>query len=470
MENSPAPPRGDPRASLPSVSVLLENPGILELSRVHSTALVTGVVRQTLADLRRDPGRPIPDVHGIIEAIRARISAEDHERIRPVVNATGIVLHTGLGRSVLPTAAARALSQTDRNVNLQIDLETGRRGKRNFIVEKLLCQLTGAESALVVNNNAAATFLILNTFCAGREVVISRGQLVEIGGSYRLPDCVRQAGARLVEVGTTNKTHLKDYETALGPATAAILRVNPSNYRIIGFQESVPLAELVTLKRGRDLLVIDDLGCGAIVDLSLFGLPREPTVQDSIAAGADLACFSGDKLIGGPQAGIIVGTRALLEVVRKAPLTRMLRAGKLTGIALEHTLRLFREPEKLAATHPVYDMLSRDPAVLMRRARALAAAVRRGGAPRLRLEVREGESEVGGGTLPGTTLPTALLALTHEKLSADALAAWLRMHEPPIIGRIEADRVCLDMRTLLAGDAPVIRGALCKVGGVEAAG
>ena len=344
--------REDPRGGIPSMSELLESAEAAELIARHSRGPVLGALRAAADDFRKKEAAA--DVGAILEAARKRLEVDELDRLRPVVNATGILLHTGLGRAVLPGAAAAGLAQMDRCCNLQIDLATGKRGKRNFLCERLICELTGAEAALIVNNNAAATLLILAALCKGREVVVSRGELIEIGGSYRLPDCVTASGALMREVGTTNKTHLRDYEGAIAENTGALLRVNPSNYRVIGFSQRVKLDELVALAKTRGVLLIDDLGCGALVDLSPYGLPRESLVQDSLAAGADVVCFSGDKLIGGPQAGIVAWRRELIDRIRKHPLTRMLRVGKLTVMALERTLRLFRDPAALPEKHPLY--------------------------------------------------------------------------------------------------------------------
>lgn len=443
----------DSRRQLPSVNRLLDDPAVAALLAVHPRARVVAALRGTLDVMREHiaAGGAAPVAADIIQAAAAALSTRERERLRPVINATGILLHTGLGRAVLPRAAAAALSELDRCCNLQIDLATGTRGRRNYETEQLLCELTGAEAAMVVNNNAAATLLILAALCAGREVVVSRGQLIEIGGSFRLPDCVHQSGARLVEVGTTNKTHLRDYAAALNENTAAVMRVNPSNYRVVGFTAEVSVAELVSLKREKDLLVIDDLGCGALVGLERFGLEHEPTVGESIAAGADLVCFSGDKLIGGPQAGIIAGRAGLVQRIRKHPLTRMLRVDKCTDIALEHTLRLFLDPDHLPETNPTYTMLATPLEMLHRRARSIQRRVRQKAASAT-VRIIEGESALGGGSLPATPIRTWLIALTLPGLSSGELAARLRSCEPPVITRIADDVVVLDMRTLLPGE------------------
>ncbi|MEN6627505.1 MAG: L-seryl-tRNA(Sec) selenium transferase [Candidatus Sumerlaeia bacterium] len=449
--------QSDPRRRLASVSALLDLPRVQELVAAYSRPQVLDALRETLdaarAGLAADAEPPDADM--LAEMAAGRLERLELQRLRPVVNATGIVLHTGLGRAPLPVRAARALADMHRCCNLQIDLETGLRGARNAESERLLCRLTGAEAAMLVNNNAAATMLILAALCPGREVVVSRGQLIEIGGSYRLPDCITSAGAKMVEVGTTNKTHLRDYENALGDSTGALLHVNPSNYRIVGFTESPTIEELVSLKKKRDVLVIDDLGCGALIDLRKLGLPHEPTAPDSIRAGADICCFSGDKLIGGPQAGIIVGGKKLIKKIKKHPLTRMLRVGKMTDLALQETLKLFLEPmEVLVAENPTLRMISMSADEVKKRARRLAARLEKN--PKLKARVFEGASEVGGGSLPGTPLPTWLIGLRREGMSADQLSRALRLAEPPIIARIENEEVLLDLRTVLEEEETLI--------------
>ena len=462
----------DPRRQLASVSELLEHGEIVRLAGQWSRPLVLDAIRAAL-DGYRDrlrPGDAAPETDEIVSTVRRVLLDSQLDRLRPVVNATGIVLHTNLGRAVLARRTVQALGALDRCCNLQINLEDGSRGKRNYMTEQLLCRLTGAEAALIVNNNAAATMLILTALCKGKEVIVSRGQLIEIGGSFRLPDCVHQSGVVLVEVGTTNKTHLRDYEQALTDNTGAAMRVNPSNYRVVGFTEEVPVADLVTLKEKRPVpdapgqfcgapLVIDDLGCGALIDLRKFGLPYEPTVQESVQAGADIVCFSGDKLIGGPQAGIIVGRRDLIQKIKKHPLTRMLRVGKLTDLVLEHTLRLFLDPDTLIENHPTLRMIATPAGKLKTQAQRMKRRIDQQNS-RLHVEVKESESEVGGGSLPITPLRTYVLALKSEIHSAEQLNALLRRNEPPIITRISHDEVLLDMRTLLDGDEAIIVQAL----------
>lgn len=445
----------DPRRAIPSMSELLESETAAALIARHSRGPVVGALRAAADDFRKTGAAA--DVGAILEAAAKKLETDELDRLRPVVNATGILLHTGLGRAVLPKEAAAGLAQMDRCCNLQIDLASGKRGKRNYTCERLICELTGAEAALIVNNNAAATLLILAALCRGREVVVSRGELIEIGGSYRLPDCVTASGAVMREVGTTNKTHLRDYEGAITENTGALLRVNPSNYRVIGFSHRVALDELVALAKKRGLLLIDDLGCGALVDLSAYGLPRESLVQDSLAAGADVVCFSGDKMIGGPQAGIVAGRKDLIDRIRKHPLTRMLRVGKLTDMALEQTLRLFRDPAALPEKHPLFWMLAKTLPDLRAAAEKLAAAIGAG------VSVETGASEMGGGALPGVELPTALVAIRSDKISAAEIAKRLRCREVPVIARIQNDRVVLDVRTLLTGEEAIAAKAVKEI-------
>ena len=451
----------DPRSNLPSLTRLLEGPETRDLMAFYPAPLVKDALREARALFARavGEGASVPAATEVVHRAGELLEDRFVDRIRPVVNATGIVLHTGLGRAPLPPEAAHALADLHRCCNLQIDMETGLRGKRNYTTEQLLCRLTGAEAAMVVNNNAAATYLILTALCKDTEVIVSRGQLIEIGGSFRLPDCMRQSGALLREVGTTNKTHLRDYETALSENTGAVLRVFPSNYRIVGFTQQVSIAELASLKAKRPFLLVDDLGCGALVDLSRWGLPKEPTVPESIAAGSDLVCSSGDKLIGGPQAGIIVGKKAYITRLKQHPLARMLRVCKMTDTALEHTLRLFLEPDRIALRHPTLRMIATPLEELRKRARGILRRLK-DKPDNLEVRVEEGESAVGGGTMPDHPLPTWVLSLRSPTLSPETLAERLRRNDPPVIARIAQNAVLLDMRTLLKGEDRIVAEAL----------
>ncbi len=458
--------KNDPRRGLPSVSALLDAPGLLALIREHSRSVVKEAVRESLALIKKNlkKGDSLPGQEEILSEIKAFLNRKSVDRLRPVVNAMGIVLHTGLGRAPLPKEAAKAISGLHQCCNLQIDMETGMRGRRNYQTESLLCRLTGAEAAMVVNNNAAATFLILSVFCKGKEVIVSRGQLIEIGGSFRLPDCLSESGSIMKEVGTTNKTHLRDYDNAFSENTGAILRVHPSNYRVIGFSKSVSIAELSSLKKKKPpFVLIDDLGCGALVNLEEIGLPIEPTVPDSIADGADLACSSGDKLIGGPQAGIIVGRKELIARIKKHPMTRMLRVCKMTDLALERTLKLFLDPGTLKERHPLYSMMSMPGSRLKSRASRLKMRLSLKKNPSINVRVAEDQSAVGGGTMPDYPLDTWVLALSSARLSAERLNALLRENDPPILGRIKNNEVLLDMRTLLGGEDRIVEDAVRRI-------
>jgi L-seryl-tRNA(Ser) seleniumtransferase len=387
----------------------------------------------------------------MLERIIARmlvLAQIDEPNLRGVVNATGVVLHTNLGRALLAETAIEAAAVAARSaINLEYDLATGGRGDRDNLVESELRELTGAEAATVVNNNAAAVLLTLNTLAAGREVVVSRGELIEIGGSFRLPDVMARSGARLKEVGTTNRTHPRDYEQAISPETALLLKVHPSNYRVIGFTREVSLAELVEIGRARGVDVFEDLGAGALIDLSLHGLPREPVVRERIAAGAGIVTFSGDKLLGGPQAGIIVGRRELIERMRANPLKRALRCDKLTLAALEATLRLYLRGD-LANALPTLRMLRRGPAELAAAAIRGCDILRERLADEFRLEIVDAYSEIGSGSLPTAQLQTRAIRITHPTLTADSLAAMFRHARPPVIGRVSEGAFVLDLRTI----------------------
>lgn len=383
---------------------------------------------------------------------------------RRVINATGVVVHTNLGRSLLaPEAIAAAAEACARYSNLEFDLATGERGSRYSHVVDILRRLTGAEAALVVNNNAAAVLLTLETLAKGREVVVSRGQLVEIGGSFRIPEVMAKSGALLREVGATNRTHPRDYENAITENTAALLKVHTSNYRVIGFTKEVTLAELVAIGRPHGLPVIEDLGSGNLTDFTPYGLPSEPTVQQAVADGADIVTFSGDKVLGGPQAGIIVGKATLIEAIRKNPLNRAVRIDKMTLAALEATLRLYRDPEKARTRIPTLAMLTTSPEALAQKARRLAGILKKQLVGRYAIRVIPGASRVGGGAFPERDLPTTLVALTPapEAPSAETLRQRLLAADPPMVGRIENDAFLLDPRTL-ADDEFRLVGAILE--------
>lgn len=384
-------------------------------------------------------------------------------RFRRVLNATGVVAHTNLGRSLLAESAARAAYEACRHYsNLEFDLATGKRGSRYSHVERLLCALTGAEAALVVNNNAAAVLLVLETLAKGREVVVSRGQLVEIGGSFRIPDVMARSGALLREVGATNRTHRFDYEQAIGPETAALLRVHTSNFRVVGFTKEVPLSELAELARAHGLPLIEDLGSGSLEDLATAGLPGEPPVRRVVESGADLVTFSGDKVLGGPQAGIIVGRADLVAAVKRNPLNRALRIDKMTLAALEATLRLYLEPERARREVPTLSMILAEPEELATRAKALARAVRRAAGEHFAVACAPGFSQVGGGAFPERGVATTLVRLTPKRpgLTPDRLRVRLLRTDPPLVGRVEDGAFLLDPRTLDKTEYPLVGAAL----------
>ncbi len=376
-------------------------------------------------------------------------------RLQRTLNGTGVVIHTNMGRSVLPQAAVDAVHNVIMGYsNLELDLETGGRGSRQDLVEELLCTITGAEAAMVVNNNAAAVLLILDALCKGGEVVVSRGQLVEIGGSFRIPEVMERSGAVLREVGTTNRTHLQDYENAITENTVALMRVHTSNYRIVGFHKEVPLPELVALGEEKNLPVIEDLGSGSLLDLSSYGLPDEPTVQEVVQGGAHVVSFSGDKVLGGPQAGIIVGKKDLIARMRKSPLHRALRCDKCTLAALEATLRLYTDPEKARTTIPTLRMITASRGELRPKALELRDFLAQELSPSLDLTMRDAVSRVGGGSFPERDLPTTLVCLQPKNMSASLLKTKLLATEPPLIGRLEEDAFCLDVRTLHHDEFP----------------
>jgi L-seryl-tRNA(Ser) seleniumtransferase len=420
----------------------------------------TEAVRRQLRGAGEDNGASLPtaeELHcRVREGVLRLLEQAQRPTLRRAINATGVVLHTGLGRSVLGPAAVEAVAAAAGHCLLEVDPESGERGNRLEHLRPLLRELTGAEDALAVNNNAAAVYLAVGTLAAGREVVISRGQLVEIGGSFRIPDVIRAAGARLVEVGTTNRTRLSDYEAALTPETALLLRVHPSNFRVVGFTEEPPLAALTALGRRAGIPVMDDLGSGALVDLTAWGVPAEPTVAASVRSGADVVTFSGDKLLGGPQAGLVVGRGALLEAMRRHPLMRVLRLDKLVLAGLEATLRAYRSAEP-AAELPTLRALMLRPEQLQERAARLAAALV--GAP-AEVELLSGTSQVGGGALPGEDLPTTLVVLRAHHHSAAALARRLRTGEPSVWGRIRHERLLLDPRTVAEHEMEPLVAAL----------
>ena len=441
---------------LPAVHEALARPSVAAWEGRLSRFARTQAVREGLSVLREEvqsgAGEEALAEPHVEAALQEALGRAARRGIRRVINATGVIIHTNLGRAVIPPAALQAVCEELQGyVNVQASLETGQRSRRDEVIEGLLQEITGCEAATVVNNNAAATLICLSTLAAGREVIVSRGQLVEIGGSFRIPEVMEQSGAILREVGTTNKTHLRDYEQAIGGQTGLLLRVHPSNYRITGFTEQVPLADLVALARRHNLPVMDDIGSGLLVDLAARGFPEEPTAPASIAAGADVCCFSADKLVGSCQGGLIIGRTELVQRIRQNPLARALRVDKITLMLLEATLELFLDEQALFVANPTLRMLMADPAETKRRAQALARALRRA-APGLEVALQADTSRLGSGSLPEEPLPTTVIALTPPDGNADALLEALRQAEPPVFARIGEDRVLLDPRTVLPGE------------------
>jgi len=439
---------------IPKVDELVRSPGLGECMEQYGERAVTDAVRAELEVLRRGilegRVREIPDREMLLGQIRSRARRSALPSFRGVINGTGIILHTNLGRACLSERAARAVYDAAKAYsNLEYDLETGKRGSRYSHVEAILCRLTGAESALVVNNNAAAVLLVLSALTQGGQVIVSRGELVEIGGSFRIPEIMESCGAQLKEVGATNKTHLYDYERAINEGTKALMKVHTSNYRIIGFSETPALSELVALGHRKGLPVIEDLGSGCLLELSRFGIHDEPNVQDSIRAGVDVVSFSGDKLLGGPQAGIILGKKQYLDILKKHPLNRALRVDKMTLAALEATLRGYEAgtPEEI----PVVAMLAAKPEELKEKAEHLAALLAGAG---VSVEIVPTEGRVGGGSVPNHALPSyAVVAFAGD---VNALEERLRTGLRPVIGRIHEGKYQLDVRTIWESDFEAI--------------
>ena len=438
------------RAALPSVDRVLRGSGASSLIELHGRALVVDAVRSMLADYRSR--RQGASVEAVLTDCGERLARMAQPSQRPVFNLTGTVLHTNLGRAPLPEEAVIAAAEAMRApTTLEYDLDRGRRGERDDHIAGWLTRFTGAEAALAVNNNAGALVLALNALAAGRETIVSRGELIEIGGSFRLPDLMERAGTKLREVGTTNRTHLRDFAAAIGPETALILKVHTSNYEIQGFTAAAPTARLAALANDHDLPFVEDLGSGTLVDLENWGLPHESTVAEALQAGADLVTFSGDKLLGGPQAGLIVGRAELIAKLARNPLKRALRLDKIRLAALEAVLRLYADPDRLAARLPALRLLSRSRDEIAALAQRLLPAVARALDGAATVAIAETKSQIGSGALPVSLLPSAALALTPADPSGaalEALARRLRALPVPVIGRIERGRVILDLRCL----------------------
>jgi len=455
---------------IPAVDKLLERDDITPMLKRHSRGLVLKAVQKHLATLRHAietaPEGQLEELTGRTAAIRV----EDIEReikslsaplLKRVINATGVILHTNLGRAVLADEAIMHVEAVARFYsNLEYDVPKGGRGSRYQHVQDLICELTGAEAAFVVNNNAAAVLLALNTLASRREAIVSRGEIVEIGGSFRIPDIMARSGAQMVEVGTTNKTHVSDYEKAISENTAVLVKIHTSNYRIIGFTAQVDLTSLVALADKYQLPVINDVGSGNLLDLSDFGLAHEPTVQETVRAGADLITFSGDKLLGGPQAGMIVGKRQIVAQLIKNPLNRALRIDKLTLAALESTLRLYLDREAVWHRLPVLRMITSTAAAIEKRALALMERVR----PRLPgnvcITLADDTSQVGGGALPLQNIPTRVIAISSPALPVHEAERRMRGHEPPVIARVQREQLLIDLRTVGVDEEALLETAL----------
>ncbi len=461
--------------ALPSIDALLRAPATLALRERTGQARLTMLARTITEELRAElqaraaegapPNGTWTRAKLLTEAVERLERAVAHEAagaLRRVINATGVILHTNLGRAPLSQAARQAVAQEAAGYcTLEYDLATGARGRRDAQVETLLMELTGAEAALVVNNCAAAALLVLTTLAQGGACVVSRGELVEIGGDFRVPDVMAQSGAQMIEVGTTNRTKVADYERALGAETKLIVRVHPSNYRIVGFTHAPALADLAALARAHDLILYEDAGSGVLTDLSALGLSDEPVIRDSIAQGADIITFSGDKLLGATQAGLVVGRHALVERCRRHPLYRALRADKLALAALAATLDAHRRGAAIEEI-PTLRMLALTHERIARRARAFVRRARTRTCG-LSFDLIAGQSAVGGGSAPTTHPPTTLIALTHNQLSAAALEAALRTTTPPVVARILADHVVLDLRTVAPEEETELLAALAAI-------
>ena len=457
-------PDTDLRRRLPSVDEVLRDPAVAALQERHGREVVVRHLRLLLEDARAaaaggDETAVAAALSSLPERLAAALQRALAPSLVPVINATGVVIHTNLGRAPLGAAAAARVAEIAASYsNLELDLESGERGSRETHAEGRLRAVIGAEAAVVVNNNAAAVLLAVNTLAEGREVVVSRGELVEIGGSFRIPDVLRKGGARLREVGTTNRTRLGDYAAAIGPDTAMLLKVHPSNFRIVGYTASCSVAELAALAQARGVPLVEDLGSGALGPLP--GALAEPTAAASLEAGADLVTFSGDKLLGGPQAGLLAGRREVVDALRRNPLYRALRVDKMTLAALEVVLGE-HEAGRAASAVPVLRMLSASAEDVRRRAADLGSSLA-AEVPGLQMAVVPGSSAVGGGAAPGADVPTALLTLAHPARTAASLAAALRAGTPPVIARVAGERLVVDLRTVREEEVPVLAAALLR--------
>ncbi len=457
-------PRQEVLRKIPSVDEILSHPEISDLIKTYPRNVVVEAIRSCLKELReklfRQDGPSGVDesffsLDRLYPLFKGELERQTRPRLRRVINATGVVIHTNLGRSPLhPSAIQHLIDVSKAYSNLEYNLDRGERGSRYDHVEEILCRLSGAESAMAVNNNAGAVLLVLNTLAEGKEVVVSRGELVEIGGAFRIPDVMKRSHALLREVGTTNRTHLDDYQEAIGPQTALLLKVHTSNFKVLGFTSDVALPELIQLGKQHHLPVMEDLGSGCLVDLTRYGLLKEPTVQEVMKTGVDVVTFSGDKLLGGPQAGIILGKKEVLDLVKTNPLTRALRIDKLTLAALESTLLLYLDEKKAMEEIPTLQMLTFDRDRLKRRGKRLLK--RLAGISGIEAALKEDVSQVGGGSLPLQELPTMVIAIRPLSFSVNDFERNLRKGNPPIVSRISKEELILDLRTIFDEEIPLI--------------
>lgn len=454
--------------SLPGVDRLLEllkkDPYFEDIPRsvqVTSARKEIEILRSKILDSESMAPHEAVDEVTLLQWVKKRVASYLRPNLRPVINATGVVVHTNLGRSLLSDEALENLQRIGGGYsNLEFDLASGQRGSRYSSVEKLICDISGAEAAMVVNNNAGAVLLSLETIASGKHVIVSRGELVEIGGSFRIPDVMAKSGAFLKEVGTTNRTHLRDYENAVDEDTGLLLKVHTSNYSVVGFTAGVSLEEMVALGARCNLPVMEDLGSGTFIDLSDHGLQKEPTVQESIAAGVDLVTFSGDKLLGGPQIGVIAGSKEMLDRIKQNPITRALRVDKLTLAAFESTMRLYHDETMALGKIPTLRMLSMSQELIQANARKLQSLLEDLNDKRLEVRSFDSSSKAGGGSLPLLELPSRCVGIRSKKMSVNRIEKWLRAYETPIIGRIEEDFFMMDVRTIQEGEPEVIVEAI----------
>lgn len=457
---------------LPKVDELLNHQGLTSLLEKYPRETITDAIRETIESLRKDIladkegvlDEEFLNIESVLNKVKSKAIRTNSYKLRRVINGTGVVIHTNLGRSSLSHSVRDHIGEIACYYStLEFDIDNGKRGSRYSHVEELLCKLTGAESAMVVNNNAAAVMLVLGTMCKNKEVVVSRGQLVEIGGSFRIPEVMKQSGAELVEVGATNKTHLKDYEAAITEETSAFLKVHTSNYRILGFTQELDSKDLVELGHRHDIPVIEDIGSGSFIDFSAYGLMKEPTVREAVSAGIDVVTFSGDKMLGGPQAGIIVGKKVYIDKMKKNQLTRALRVDKMTLSALEGTLMHYLDEEKVLKEIPTLRMLTMSYDETVERIGCLQAAIESKQLKEVKLTQCDDYSEVGGGSMPLEKLPSRVLKVTIDGYSPNQLMDGLRALSTPVIGRILDDEVVFDSRTLFDEELEVVADMLVEL-------